>query len=128
MFTKQIMLLALLPLCLSSIAQLTTVQTLEPQKSSFKTIGTGLNLNTYYDEDNIRYYQFHDVVECDDGFYKIGLNSNTGYQKKKNLSIHVIKMDKSLQISREFDIELKTQQNNGHVTPFALYRNGNKIE
>ena len=128
MFTKQIMLLALLPLCLSSIAQLATVQTTEPQKSSFKTIGTGLNLDTYYDDNHIRYYQFHDVVECEDGFYKVGLNNNTGYQKKKNLSIHIIKLDKNLQITREFDIELKSQQNNGHVTAFALYRNGNKIE
>lgn len=128
MFTKQIMLLVLLPLCLSSIAQLATVQTTEPQKSSFKTIGTGLNLDTYYDDNHIRYYQFHDVVECEDGFYKVGLNSNTGYQKKKNLSIHIIKLDKNLQITREFDIELKSQQNNGHVTAFALYRNGNKIE
>ncbi|MEO5893151.1 MAG: hypothetical protein ABIQ31_23070 [Ferruginibacter sp.] len=128
MLTRRILFLALLPLSLSSVAQLATVRTVEPQKSSFKTIGTGLNLDTYYDDDHIRYYQFHDVVECADGFYKVGINNNSGYQKKKNLFIHVIKMDKDLQISREFDIEMKIAQNNSHVTPFALYRNGNKIE
>ncbi len=129
MFTKHLMLLlALIPLYLFSIAQLATVHTMEPQKSSFKTLGTGLNLDTYYDDDHIRYYQLHDVVECEDGFYKIGINSNTGYQKKKNLFIHIIKMDKNLELIREFDIELKSLQNSSHVTPFALYRNGNKIE
>ena len=129
MNTKKITLMALLPfICFSSISQLVSVKTVDPQKSTFKTLGTGLNLNTYYDDDNIRYYQFHDVIECVDGFYKVGLSNNSGYQKKKNLSIHVIKMDKALQISREFDIELKSQQNSAHVTPFALYRNGNRIE
>lgn len=111
MITKKITLVAMLPLiCFSSLSQLVSVQTVDPQKSTFKTLGTGLNLNTYYDDDNIRYYQFHDVIECEDGFYKVGLSNNSGYQKKKNLSIHVIKMDKALQISREFDIELKASK------------------
>jgi hypothetical protein len=110
-----------------SFAQMASVLTVDPQKSSFKTLGTGLNLDMYR-ADNIRYPQFHEMIETSDGYFKVGLNSNSGYQKKTNLSIHVIKLDKGLQIVDEFNIELDVKDNKSELRPFALYRNGNKIE
>ncbi len=101
MCMKHVFLFPLFFIYLCSSAQLATVRTPEPQKSTFKTLGYGLNLHTNYDDDNIRYYQFHEVIEYEEGFYKVGLNANSGYQKKGNLSIHVITMNKDLQITQE---------------------------
>ena len=117
-------------LFLSSItfAQLAKVVTQDPQRSSFKTLGRGLNLSTDYGDDNILYSQFHEVIDFEDGFYKVGVNNNKRIHQRKNLSIHIIKLDKNLQIQKEFEIELQTKRNNNYVTPFALYKIGNKIE
>jgi hypothetical protein len=114
-------------LCFCCPAQLAKVSIAEPQKSTFKTLGNGLNLRAS-ETDDFYSIPFHQMVESKDNYFKVGITANYGYFKTSNLFIHVIQLSKALIIEKEFEIELESENKEGKVRPIKIFTVGNKIE
>ncbi|MBC7938084.1 MAG: hypothetical protein H7Y86_22265, partial [Rhizobacter sp.] len=101
-------------------AQLMTVKTSEKQKSTFRWGG-------FYYSDALDHLEFNEMTEIKNGFFKIGLVANEGYIKKNYRILHISKLDKSLQITEEFTIDLKDEATKEIQVPVALIKGTDKL-
>ncbi|MEJ7587852.1 MAG: hypothetical protein WKI04_09865 [Ferruginibacter sp.] len=127
MIKKIFLCIVFIQLVLSSKSQLAKVDIADPQKSTFKTLGNGLNLAAS-EENDFYFIPFHQTVQSKDNYFKVGITANYGYFKKPNVSIHVIQLSKALQIEKEFEVKLKPESGEGKLRPVKLYVVENKIE
>lgn len=101
-------------------AQLMRVKNSEKQKSSFR-------YGAFYYADALDHFEFNEMTETKDGFFKLGLVANEGYIKKNYRVLHISKLDKSLQITEEFSIDLKDEQTKALQVPVALIKGKDKL-
>ena len=101
-------------------AQILTVKTSEKQRSTFRW-------GDFYYSDALDHHSFNEMTETKDGFFKIGLMTNEGYTKKNYRILHISKLDKSLQITEEFTIDLRDEETKSLQTPVALIKGTDKL-
>lgn len=101
-------------------AQIVTVKTSEKQRSTFRW-------GSFYYSDALDHLEFNEMTETKDGFFKIGLMTNNGYTKKNYRTLHISKLDKSLQITEEFTIDLKDEETKSLQVPVALIKGTDKL-
>ena len=104
----------------TAFAQSVTVKTSEKQRSTFRW-------GSFYYSDALDHLEFNEMTETKDGFFKIGLMTNNGYTKKNYRTLHISKLDKSLQITEEFSIDLKDEETKSLQTPVALIKGTDKL-